>query len=156
MAAGAGRVRTAAGALHRLEHRQLRSAGGGGCSRAFAGRLRSGDGLLLGVDLVKDVPTLLAAYDDAAGVTAEFNLNLLARLNRELGANFNPARFPHKAIWNEVHSRMEMHLESLSAQRVRLRALGLEVDFAAASGSIRRTATSTGPANAECGAMLAE
>jgi dimethylhistidine N-methyltransferase len=91
--------------------------------------LREGDSLLLGVDLVKDVPTLLAAYDDAAGVTAEFNLNLLARLNRELGANFNLRAFRHKAIWDAVHSRMEMYLESLSAQKVRIRALGLNVEF---------------------------
>jgi dimethylhistidine N-methyltransferase len=91
--------------------------------------LRPGDGLMLGVDLVKEVPTLLAAYDDAAGVTAEFNLNLLARLNREFGANFNLRAFRHKAIWDAVHSRMEMYLESLSAQKVNIRALGLDVDF---------------------------
>jgi L-histidine Nalpha-methyltransferase len=92
--------------------------------------LRSGDSLLLGVDLAKDVPTLLAAYDDAAGVTAEFNLNLLARLNRELDANFNLRTFRHKAVWDAVHSRIEMYLESLSAQKVNLRALGLKIDFA--------------------------
>jgi dimethylhistidine N-methyltransferase len=91
--------------------------------------LRPGDALLLGVDLVKQIPTLLAAYDDKAGVTAEFNLNLLARLNRELDANFNLRAFRHKAIWDSVHSRMEMYLESLSAQTVNLRALGLKVDF---------------------------
>jgi dimethylhistidine N-methyltransferase len=94
------------------------------------GVLRPGDALLLGVDLVKTVPTLLAAYDDQAGVTAEFNLNVLARLNRELGANFNLKAFRHKAVWDAVHSRMEMYLESLSAQKVRIRALGLEVEFA--------------------------
>jgi L-histidine N-alpha-methyltransferase len=92
--------------------------------------LRSGDSLLLGVDLAKDVPTLLAAYDDAAGVTAEFNLNLLARLNRELDANFNLRTFRHKAVWDAVHSRIEMYLESLSAQKVNLRSLGLKIDFA--------------------------
>ncbi len=92
--------------------------------------LRPGDGLLLGVDLVKDIPTLMAAYDDAAGVTADFNLNLLARLNRELGANFNLRAFRHKAVWDAVHLRMEMYLESLSAQKVRIRALGLDVEFA--------------------------
>jgi dimethylhistidine N-methyltransferase len=91
--------------------------------------LRPGDGLLLGVDLVKGVPTLQSAYDDQAGVTAEFNLNLLARLNRELGADFNLRAFRHKAVWDEVHSRMEMYLESLSAQKVNIRALGLDVDF---------------------------
>ena len=92
--------------------------------------LRPGDSLLLGVDLVKDVSTLLAAYDDQAGVTANFNLNLMARLNRELGANFNLRAFRHKAIWDEVHSRMEMYLESLSAQKVNIRVLGMKVDFA--------------------------
>lgn len=92
--------------------------------------LRPGDGLLLGVDLVKDIPTLMAAYDDAAGVTADFNLNLLARLNRELGANFNLRAFRHKAVWDAVHLRMEMYLESLSAQKVHIRGLGLDVEFA--------------------------
>jgi dimethylhistidine N-methyltransferase len=91
--------------------------------------LRPGDSLLLGVDLVKSVPTLLAAYDDAAGVTAEFNLNLLARLNRELDANFNLRAFRHKALWDAVHSRIEIYIESLSAQKVRIGALGLNVDF---------------------------
>jgi dimethylhistidine N-methyltransferase len=92
--------------------------------------LRPGDGLLLGVDLVKDVRLLLAAYDDKAGVTAEFNLNLLSRLNRELGANFNLRAFRHKALWDSVHSRIEIYIESLSAQRVHIRALGLKVEFA--------------------------
>lgn len=102
-------------------------------ARVLAGvraALRPGDGILLGVDLVKDVPTLHAAYDDAAGVTAAFNLNLLARLNRELGADFNLRAFRHKAIWDAVHSRMEMYLESLSAQKVHIRGLGMRVEFA--------------------------
>ena len=93
--------------------------------------LRPGDGLLLGVDLVKDDALLLAAYDDAAGVTAEFNLNMLARLNRELDAEFDLETFQHRAVWNESESRMEMHLESRCAQRVRLAELELEVNFAA-------------------------
>jgi len=97
--------------------------------------LQPGDGLLLGVDLVKDEATLLAAYDDFAGVTAAFNLNLLARLNRELGANFDLEAFAHRAIWNPAESRIEMHLESRIAQSVRLEGLDLEVDFAA-GGSI--------------------
>jgi len=92
--------------------------------------LRPGDGLLLGVDMVKGVQTLLSAYDDSAGVTAEFNLNLLVRLNRELEANFNLSAFRHKAVWDPIHARMEMYLESLSAQKVNLRVLGLKVDFA--------------------------
>jgi dimethylhistidine N-methyltransferase len=93
--------------------------------------LKSGDGFLLGADLVKDEPTLLAAYDDAAGVTADFNLNLLTRLNRELGADFDLDSFEHRAIWNVPESRIEMHLESRIAQRVWLDALDLAVDFAA-------------------------
>lgn len=92
--------------------------------------LRPGDSLLLGVDLVKDTATLVAAYDDAAGVTAAFNRNLLFRLNRELGANFDPASFAHRALWNPAASRMEMHLESLCPQQVRLPALDLVIDLA--------------------------
>lgn len=91
--------------------------------------LEPGDTLLLGVDLKKDESTLLAAYDDAAGVTARFNLNMLARLNRELGANFDLATFAHRAVWNPAESRIEMHLESLATQRVKLSALDLEVAF---------------------------
>jgi dimethylhistidine N-methyltransferase len=89
--------------------------------------LDPGDGLLLGVDLVKDEATLLAAYDDAAGVTAAFNKNLLARLNRELGADFELSAFAHRAVWNGPERRMEMHLESTRAQKVAMAALGLEV-----------------------------
>jgi dimethylhistidine N-methyltransferase len=92
--------------------------------------LAPGDGLLIGVDLRKDVATLLSAYADAAGVTAEFNLNVLARLNRELGAEFDLHQFRHIAVWNGVQSRIEMHLESKAAQRVRVKGLGLEIDFA--------------------------
>jgi dimethylhistidine N-methyltransferase len=103
--------------------------------------LEPGDALLLGVDLVKDEGTLLAAYNDFAGVTADFNLNLLARLNRELGADFDLESFEHRAVWNAAHSRIEMHLESRIAQRVRLPGLnssgldsnarGFEVSFEA-------------------------
>jgi dimethylhistidine N-methyltransferase len=92
--------------------------------------LKPGDGLLLGVDLVKDPSLLLAAYDDAAGVTAAFNLNLLLRLNRQLDANFDLGAFAHQAVWNETHSRMEMHLKSRLRQTVRLGALNLDVEFA--------------------------
>jgi L-histidine Nalpha-methyltransferase len=89
--------------------------------------LQEGDGLLLGTDLApaaeiggagKSIEMLLAAYDDADGVTAAFNRNLLARLNRELGADFCPERFAHRAVWNAEESRIEMHLESLARQRV--------------------------------------
>jgi dimethylhistidine N-methyltransferase len=84
--------------------------------------LQPGDALLLGVDLApgahKSVASLLAAYDDAEGITAAFNRNVLVRLNRELGANFNVNAFAHRSRWNAAESRMEMHLESLCAQSV--------------------------------------
>lgn len=92
--------------------------------------LRKGDCLLLGVDLVKDTATLLAAYDDFAGVTADFNLNMLDRLNRELAAEFTLDSFEHRAVWNETHSRIEMHLASRAAQTVRVAALDMDVSFA--------------------------
>ena len=76
--------------------------------------------LLLGADLTRHRPLLEKAYDDAAGVTAAFNLNLLTRLNRECGADFDLARFAHRAIWNAQASRIEMHLESLVSQTVRV------------------------------------
>lgn len=83
---------------------------------------RTGDSLLLGVDLApcrnKTPEFLLAAYDDAQGITAEFNRNILARLNRELGAGFDLACFAHRARWNAEQSRIEMHLESLCEQTV--------------------------------------
>jgi dimethylhistidine N-methyltransferase len=93
-------------------------------------RLDPGDLLLLGADHVKDCPTLLRAYDDGAGITAEFNKNILVRINRELGANFNPKLFRHRARWNAERSRMEIYLESLIAQYVTIPALELEVRFA--------------------------
>ncbi len=86
--------------------------------RGVRAQLLPGDCLLLGTDMVKDTRMLLAAYDDAAGVTARFNLNVLVRINRELDASFNPQLFRHQARWNEQQSRIEMHLESLLAQRV--------------------------------------
>jgi L-histidine Nalpha-methyltransferase len=97
--------------------------------RGVRAQLLPGDCLLLGTDMVKDVDMLLAAYDDAAGVTARFNLNLLVRINRELDGRFIPEMFRHQARWNEQHSRIEMHLESLVAQRVPIRALEMEVRF---------------------------
>ena len=97
--------------------------------RSVRAALAAGDSILLGVDLAKDESTLLAAYDDAAGVTADFNLNLLARLNRELGAGFELAAFTHRAVWNAAHSRIEMHLVSRKRQRVRIPALDLKIDF---------------------------
>jgi dimethylhistidine N-methyltransferase len=97
--------------------------------RGVRAQLTPGDCLLLGTDMVKDTNMLLAAYDDAAGVTAAFNMNMLIRINRELDATFNPQLFRHQARWNEQHSRIEMHLESLLAQKVAVRALDLEVRF---------------------------
>ena len=98
--------------------------------RGVRAQLTPGDCLLLGTDMVKDTRMLLAAYDDEAGVTAQFNMNLLHRINRELDADFNPQLFRHQARWNEQQSRIEMHLESLRAQRVTVRALDLQVRFA--------------------------
>jgi L-histidine N-alpha-methyltransferase len=116
--------------------------------------LEPGDSLLLGVDLIKDEATLLAAYNYAAGVTAAFNRNVLVRLNRELGANFAPETFAHRAVWNASESRIEMHLESQVAQRVCLAALNLEVDFAA--GETIHTENSYKYAPGAAQAMLAE
>jgi dimethylhistidine N-methyltransferase len=93
------------------------------------GLLGSGSRFLVGIDVVKDPATLVAAYDDALGVTAAFNLNLLTRINRELGADFDLASFRHKAVWNAQDSRIEMHLESLKDQQVRV--AGRTVRFAA-------------------------
>ena len=89
------------------------------------------DALLLGTDLVKDPDRLVAAYDDAAGVTAEFNRNVLLVVNRELGADFDVARFDHVARWDVEHEWIEMWLRSAGAQTVHVPALGLRVDFAA-------------------------
>lgn len=95
------------------------------------GGFRSGDRLVLGTDLVKPESELVAAYDDALGVTAAFNKNLLVRLNRELGANFDLDRFAHRAVWNAAESRVEMHLESLRAQAVSISGTDCAVAFAA-------------------------
>jgi L-histidine N-alpha-methyltransferase len=97
--------------------------------RGVRGELKPGDRLLLGADMAKDLPTLLAAYDDAKGVTAAFNRNVLLRINRELNANFHPQCFRHKVRWNGEASRIEMHLESLIRQTVEIRDLGIEVSF---------------------------
>ena len=89
--------------------------------------LRAGDALLLGTDLVKPVSQMLPAYDDPAGVTAAFNLNLLGRINRELGGNFDVSAFTHRAIYNRERHRIEMHLISRKPQVVRL--LGTSLSF---------------------------
>ncbi|HEX7177792.1 MAG TPA: L-histidine N(alpha)-methyltransferase [Pyrinomonadaceae bacterium] len=91
--------------------------------------LRPGDRVLVGADLKKERATLEAAYDDALGVTAAFNLNILARINRELRADFDPRHFRHVARYDDRHGRVEMHLESTRAQTVNIGALDLSVDF---------------------------
>lgn len=100
---------------------------------AFLGRiarvLGAGEGLLVGFDLVKDPERLVRAYDDAAGVTAAFNRNVLRVLNRELDADFDPEAFAHRAVWNEREARIEMYLVAERALTVRLEALDLEVRF---------------------------
>jgi len=88
-----------------------------------------GDRLLLGVDLVKDVKLLEAAYDDAAGVTRDFNRNILRVINRAVDGDFQPEAFRHRAFYNEAASRIEMHLVADAAQTVKLGRLGLTVRF---------------------------
>ncbi len=99
--------------------------------REVRGRLRPGDGFLLGTDLVKPTPVLIAAYDDALGVTAAFNLNLLCRINRDLDADFDLDLFRHEARWNAAERRVEMHLVARKAHAVRIRAIELGVAFRA-------------------------
>jgi L-histidine Nalpha-methyltransferase len=97
----------------------------------LAALMDPGDRLLLGTDLVKGTDRLEAAYDDAAGVTAEFNKNVLCVLNRELGANFDLDAFEHVARYDVAEARMDIRLRSLAAQVVSLEDLDLEVEFAA-------------------------
>lgn len=91
--------------------------------------LDPGDAMLLGADLRKDEEILLEAYDDPLGVTSAFNLNLLARINRELGGEFDLRRFRHRVRFNDEESRVEMHLVSLERQKVEIRDLGIEIDL---------------------------
>jgi len=92
--------------------------------------LSPGDALLLGTDLVKDPSVLVSAYDDRSGVTASFNKNVLAVMDRELGADFDPAAFEHVAVWDEENEWIEMRLRSTVDQTVKIAALELAVDFA--------------------------
>ncbi len=92
--------------------------------------LYPGDALLLGTDLEKPLPQLLAAYDDWIGVTAAFDLNLLARINRELGADFDLAAFRHEARYNSLERRVEMHLRSMRDQSVTIARAGSTISFA--------------------------
>jgi len=91
--------------------------------------LAAGDALLLGADLVKSERDLLLAYDDPLGVTAAFNRNLLVRVNRELGADFDIDGFAHRAVWNADASRVEMHLVSTRRQHVRIPVANLDLTF---------------------------
>jgi L-histidine Nalpha-methyltransferase len=104
-------------------------AAGEGFLREVCTILRTGDALLLGTDLEKSAAVQILAYDDPAGVTAAFNMNLLARINRELGANFDLDHFEHEARWNSEERRIEMHLRSMRQQRVTIPAAGLQVEF---------------------------
>ncbi|MCC9312139.1 L-histidine N(alpha)-methyltransferase [Kitasatospora sp. RB6PN24] len=98
---------------------------------ALRAELAPGDALLLGTDLVKDPEVLVAAYDDAAGVTAEFDKNVLNVLNRELEADFDPTGFQHRAYWDAEHEWIEMRLRSVRAQQVTIPGVSLTVEFAA-------------------------
>jgi L-histidine N-alpha-methyltransferase len=98
--------------------------------RDVRGTLDAGDAFLLGTDLVKSSERLVAAYDDAAGVTAAFDKNVLSVVNRDLGADFDPDEFDHVAVWDAEHEWIEMRLRSRSQQTVRVAALELAVQFA--------------------------
>jgi L-histidine Nalpha-methyltransferase len=91
--------------------------------------LRPGDALLVGADLVKDRERMLAAYDDPTGLTAAFNLNILGRINRQLGADFDLRSFEHQASWNDAERRIEMHLRSRKTQTVSIAEPALMVRF---------------------------
>jgi L-histidine N-alpha-methyltransferase len=99
--------------------------------RGLGGQLGRADRFALGVDLVKDVRTLERAYNDRAGVTAAFNLNLLTVLNTHLGATFDPGRFEHRAFYDVEAARIEMHVVAREAHRVRIPALGMELALGA-------------------------
>ena len=95
--------------------------------RSVRETLQPGDALLIGMDQAKAPAILIPAYDDSLGITARFNLNVLARLNREWGADFRLESFRHAALWNELESRIEMHLESQARQTIHIAALGLDI-----------------------------
>lgn len=122
--------------------------------RRVAGALAPGDTFLLGTDLVKDPARLHRAYDDAAGVTAEFNRNVLVVINRELGANFAVDDFEHVAVWDASHEWIEMRLRSLRRQQVTVADLDLGISFA--EGEEMRTEISAKFRRAGIEAELAE
>ncbi|MBV8195975.1 MAG: L-histidine N(alpha)-methyltransferase [Candidatus Dormibacteraeota bacterium] len=96
---------------------------------AVRSRLLTGSAFLLGIDLVKDAHMLVEAYDDAEGVTAAFNRNVLAVINRELLADFDPGSFEHVAAWNDAAHRIEMHLRSRGGQRVSIPEAGMKLEL---------------------------
>ena len=116
--------------------------------------MQPGDHFLLGVDFVKPEQTLLAAYDDSRGVTAEFNLNVLRRMNEELGADFNLDAFQHEARWDADAERIEMHLRSLRSQTVTIRDADVVARFE--KGETLRTEVCTKYTRRGVEAMLAE
>ncbi|MFC9386910.1 L-histidine N(alpha)-methyltransferase [Streptomyces venezuelae] len=122
--------------------------------RSVRAMLTPGDALLLGTDLVKDEATLVAAYDDAAGVTAAFNKNVLAVIDRELGADFDPDAFEHVAVWDREREWIEMRLRARRALTVKIPELDLVVPFAA--GEEMRTEVSAKFRQAGVRAELAE
>ncbi|HEY5109884.1 MAG TPA: L-histidine N(alpha)-methyltransferase [Acidimicrobiales bacterium] len=107
----------------------------------LADEMCPGDRFLLGTDVIKDRDRLVAAYDDATGVTGEFNRNVLHVLNRELGADFAPDRFAHVARWNEADHRIEMWLRSLDEACVHIADLGLDIVFAAGEEMLTEIST---------------
>lgn len=115
-------------------------------------RLRPQDRFLLGFDVRKDPAILVPAYDDAQGVTARFNLNMLARLNREYGANFDLSAFAHRALFHDERSRIEMHLVSLRPQTVAIP--GLELTISLAEGETIHTENSYKHSEAALQALL--
>lgn len=117
--------------------------------------LAAHDRLLIGIDLRKDPDVLVRAYDDAQGVTALFDLNLLERINRELGGGFDPRRFRHRALWREDPGRVEMHLESLVDQAVPIADLGLSVQFRAGETIHTENAYKYSPSEIEALAVAA-
>jgi len=111
--------------------------------------LEPGDALLLGTDLVKDPQRLIQAYDDSAGVTAAFNRNVLAVVNRELDADFDIDAFAHVARWNPDERRIEMWLRTATAQRVHIAGLDMTVDFAAGEAMLTEVSCKFRPADIE-------
>jgi uncharacterized SAM-dependent methyltransferase len=116
--------------------------------RAMKDTLGSGAWLLIGMDRIKDVDVLLAAYDDAQGITAQFNLNLLHRINAELEGDIDVSAWRHRAIWNDARGRIEMHLEAVNATGFTI--AGQHFAFAPARRSTRRTATNMAIATRGC------